>query len=148
VHAPVAGTGRRLALMAISVPHSVEQALSEAGIRFAYLFGSRASGTATQQSDADVAVMPGGELGLLEQAGLAAQLATALDVAHADVVPLNRATLELCGRIVQEGRLIYSVDEPARVAFEVRTLSEYFDFLPTLRQLERSYLAHVAKHGL
>jgi predicted nucleotidyltransferase len=114
--------------MAISVPHSVEQALSEAGIRFAYLFGSRASGTATQQSDADVA--------------------TALDVAHADVVPLNRATLELCGRIVQEGRLIYSVDEPARVAFEVRTLSEYFDFLPTLRQLERSYLAHVAKHGL
>lgn len=61
------------------MPITVDQAMADAGIRFAYLFGSRATGTATE-------------------------------------------------RVLQEGRLIYSSDEPARVAFEVRTRSVYFDY--------------------
>lgn len=127
---------------------SLEQVLRDADIRFAYLFGSRASGQGHQRSDADVAVMPTTEPGLLERAGLAADLARALEVPDVDVVLLDRAPLELRGRIVQEGQLIYSTDEPARVAFEVRTRSEYFDFLPSLREIQRSYLTHVAEHGL
>lgn len=126
----------------------VEQVLARAGIRFAYLFGSRATGEANAGSDADIAAMATSELGLLERSRLTAGLAKALAVPDVDLVSLHRATLELRGRVVQEGRLIYSVDEPARVAFEVRTRSEYFDFLPTLRALQRSYLAHVAAHGI
>jgi alkylation response protein AidB-like acyl-CoA dehydrogenase len=49
---------------------------------------------------------------------------------------------------VQEGRVIYSTDEPARVAFEGRTRSEYFDYLPTLQAHTRRYLYQVASRGL
>lgn len=92
--------------------------------------------------------MPSRPLALLERERLAADLARAFGVSDVDVVSLDRATLELRGRVVQEGRQIYCVDEPARVAFEVRTRSEYFDFVPTLRELERSYLARVSERGL
>ena len=134
--------------MSTSRSRTLAQILADRGIRFAYLFGSRATGTAGPQSDADIAVMPAGELGLMDRERLAAAFANALAVPDVDLVLLDRAALELLGRIVQEGRLIYSADEPARVAFEVRTRSEYFDYLPTLRALQRSYLRRVAADGL
>jgi hypothetical protein len=37
-----------------------------------------------------------------------------------DVVVLGEASLELKGHVVQEGSLVYSADEPARVALEAR----------------------------
>lgn len=126
----------------------LESILGRAGVRFAYLFGSRAAGAARSDSDADIAIMPGRELPLLERERLAGELARTLEVADVDLVLLDRVRLELRGRAVQQGRLIYSADEPARVDFQVRTLSEYLDFLPTLRELQASYLAHVAAHGL
>jgi len=127
---------------------SIEMILGGEGIRFAYLFGSRAAGTAHARSDADIAVMPPRPLGLLERERLVLGLVRALGVPDVDLIALDRASLELRGRVVQEGRPIYSADEPARVAFEVRTRSEYFDFVPTLLALERSYLARVAERGL
>lgn len=65
-----------------------------------------------------------------------------------DLVDLARASLRLRGRVLTEGRLIFSDDEPARVAFEVRTCSEYFDFLPTQQAHRDAFLAHVAAVGL
>ncbi|MGA2929027.1 MAG: nucleotidyltransferase domain-containing protein [Solirubrobacteraceae bacterium] len=134
----------------MSAPSSsaVERILADAGVQFAYLFGSRATATARPTSDADVAIMPSGELTLLGRERLAAAIADKMHVPDVDLVLLDRAPLELRGRVVQEGRLLYSADEPARVAFEVRTRAEYFDFLPTLRALQRSYIAHIASHGL
>lgn len=134
--------------MAATDHPSVETILSGAGVRFAYLFGSRATGRAQDGSDADVAVMPSRPLGLLERERLALRLARAFGAPDVDLVSLDTANLELRGRVVQDGRPIYTVDEPARVAFEVRTRSEYFDFVPALRALERSYLARVAERGL
>jgi predicted nucleotidyltransferase len=122
--------------------------MAGAAIKFAYLFGSRATGTETEHSDADVAIMPSAALSLRERARLATRLAGALGVSDVDLVSLDRARLELRGRVVQEGKLIYSSDEPARVAFEVRTRSAYFDYLPTLQRLQHAYLTHVAEHGL
>jgi len=52
------------------------------------------------------------------------------------------------GRVLEEGRLLYSADEPGRVAFEVRTRSEYFDFLPTQRAHRDQFLRRVAAGGL
>lgn len=92
--------------------------------------------------------MPGRELSLHDLGGLVRSLEAGFEVPKVDLVLLDRADLELRGRVVQDGRLIYSIDEPGRVEFEVRTQSEYLDFLPTLRELERSYLHHVARHGL
>jgi uncharacterized protein len=84
----------------------------------------------------------------MERARLAADLAEALGTPEVDLVLLDEAPLELRGHVAQEGRLIYSRDEPQRVSFEVRTRSEYLDCLPTLRMLERAYLARIADRGL
>lgn len=127
---------------------AVDQVLADAGVRFAYLFGSRATGRHRPDSDADIAIMPGAPLGLLAEAGLADRLAQALEVPAVDLVDLRRAPLVLRGRVLQEGRLLYSADEPGRVAFEVRTRSEYFDFLPTQRALRDQFLRRVAARGL
>ena len=56
--------------------------------------------------------------------------------AAVDLVDLDRAPLRLKGRIVQEGQLLSSADKPARVAFEVRTRSEYFDFRPPWTRID------------
>ncbi len=126
----------------------VAEALADAGARFAYLFGSRADEEERANSDVDIAVMVGRELGLLEEQRLADRLATALGASDIDLVMLGRAGLELRGRIVQQGRRIFSADEPARVAFEVRTRSEYFDYLPYLEAHTDRYLRQVAARGL
>ncbi|CAN5675414.1 MAG: nucleotidyltransferase domain-containing protein [Actinomycetota bacterium] len=125
--------------------------LARAGVTAAYLFGSRATGTHTAASDADVAVLMahgGRMLTLAERSGLANAFADALEAPDADLVVLNEAPLELRGRVVREGRLLYRGDEAHRVRFEVDTLSRWLDVEPTVREQDRAYLARVAREGL
>ncbi len=126
----------------------VDRVLATAGVRFAYLFGSRATGRHRPSSDADIAIMPGCPLDLLAEAGLADRLAQALQVPAVDLVDLRRVPLRVRGRVIQEGKLLYSADEAGRVAFEVRTRGEYFDFLPTQRAHRDGFLRRVAAKGL
>lgn len=128
---------------------AVEQVLAAAGARFAYLFGSRATGGHDTSSDADVAVMPAGPPDLLAEAQLADRLAAAMGVPRVDLVDLRRASLRLRGgRILERNRLLYSADEPGRVAYEVRTRSEYFDFRPAYQAGRDKSLRRVAARGL
>ncbi|MGH3609800.1 MAG: type VII toxin-antitoxin system MntA family adenylyltransferase antitoxin, partial [Pseudonocardiaceae bacterium] len=127
---------------------AADRVLANAGVRFAYLFGSRATGRHRPTSDADVAIMPGEPLDLLAEARLSDRLAQALQVPTVDLVDLRRAPLRVRGRVLSEARLLYSGDEPGRVAFEVRTRSEYFDFLPTQRAHRDEFLRRVAAKGL
>jgi uncharacterized protein len=92
--------------------------------------------------------MPQAPLDLLAEAAVADQLAQALRVPAVDLVDLRRAPLRLRGRVLEKGLLLYSSDEPGRVAFEVRTRSEYFDFLPTQRAHRDEFLRRVAAKGL
>lgn len=93
-------------------------------------------------------MLAGRELGFLEEGGLANRLSAALGGAEVDLVVLDRAPLELRGRVVQEVRPMHVGDDPARVAFEVRTRSRYWEYLPTLRAHTRRYLRQVAEQGL
>lgn len=121
--------------------------LADAGVQAGYLFGSRAEGSAHAASDTDIGILAARPLGLLEEQGLAARLEQELGTT-VDVVVLNTASLELRGHVVQTGRLLYDGDPAARVAFEVRTRSEFFDYEPTLRAHTRRYLRQVAEAGL
>lgn len=116
-------------------------------VAVAYVFGSRAEGSATERSDYDIAVLFGHPVTLREVGALQADLVDALGT-DVDVVELDRAPLELQARVIQRGRLIHSTDEPRRVEFEVRTRSLWFDFEPTLRWMTQAYLDHVARRGL
>ena len=88
--------------------------------------------------------MPGEPLDLLAESALAERLSTALHVPSVDLIDLTRAPVRLVGRVLTEGHRIFSVDEPARVEFEVRARTEYFDFLPTQRAHRDAYLRRAA----
>lgn len=64
---------------------------------------------------------------------LTARLGAALRVTaappHLDaIVVLNDARLPLAGAVLRSGRVVYSRDEPARVAWETRTRTLALDF--------------------
>lgn len=113
------------------------------GVAVAYLFGSRAEGTARAASDHDVAVLFERAPTVLRVGALQADLVTALGTS-VDLVDLEQAPLELRGTVVQRGRLIHSSDEPRRVAFEGDTRSRWFDYRPTIQMLTRAYLRRLA----
>ncbi|MGQ0574928.1 MAG: type VII toxin-antitoxin system MntA family adenylyltransferase antitoxin [Pseudonocardia sp.] len=118
------------------------------GVAVAYLFGSRATGTARPASDHDVAVLfAAAEPALDATVRLGADLAAALGTA-VDVVDLDRTTLELRGRVAEEGRLMFSADEPRRVRFEVDARLRWIEFRPVVRETGAAYLRRVARSGL
>ncbi|WP_367185680.1 nucleotidyltransferase domain-containing protein [Mycobacterium sp.] len=73
--------------------------------RFAYLHGSRALGTAGPDSDVDIAAYFDGE----PPEAFQVLLPTGVDL-----VVLNRAPLELAGRVALDGKLLFQRD-PGRV---------------------------------
>ncbi|RLE84246.1 MAG: hypothetical protein DRJ67_10875, partial [Thermoprotei archaeon] len=93
----------------------------------AYLFGSRARGTAREDSDYDFAVLlPREEVGVVEEVALALELAEELGVPpdKVDVVVLNKADPGLVARVLKEGKLLYARSEEERRRWERRTLLE------------------------
>jgi len=118
------------------------------GVAVAYLFGSRAEGTARPVSDHDVAVLfTDAEPALDATVRLGADLADNLGT-DVDVVDLERAELELRGHVAERGRLLYSVDEPRRVRFEVDARVRWIEFRPVVAETTRAYLRRVAAEGL
>jgi uncharacterized protein len=117
------------------------------GVAVAYLFGSRAEGTATADSDHDIAVLFSADPALDATVRLGTDLAAALGTA-VDVVDLDRADLELRGRVAEDGRILHSLDEVRRVRFEVDARMRWVEFRPVQREATRSFLSRVAAEGL
>jgi predicted nucleotidyltransferase/uncharacterized protein YutE (UPF0331/DUF86 family) len=97
------------------------------GVKFAYLFGSRARGLEREDSDWDVAVYFGRDVSLVDEAELAAELSRALG-AEVDVVALDAAGLDLIYTVLRDGVVIYSVDEELRRRWEIESYLEYLDY--------------------
>ena len=118
-------------------------------VTFAYLFGSAARGDTHLRSDVDVAVFlepaPTPERALDLSLELARRLTTATDLGGIEVVVLNGAPLPLRGRAVRERRVIFSRDEPARVAYESLTLRAFFDHEIHARPLDERFLRDAAE---
>lgn len=106
----------------------------------AYLFGSRARGTARPDSDVDVAVYVdearagAGPFGY--EADLTTDLMTALETNAVDVVVLNRAAPLLYHRVLRDGVRLFARDLRATTTRAGRALSRYFDFLPQLEKMD------------
>lgn len=128
-------------------PEALRAILRRHGVVVAYLFGSRAEGSARESSDHDIAVLFDGAAELGDVAALQADL-VAVAGTPVDLVELDRTSLELRAKAVQDGTLLFSADEPRRVAFETATRSRWFDYRPTLEWLTRAYLRRVATRGL
>lgn len=98
-------------------------------VRFAYLFGSTASGENRPDSDVDVAVMFGPRGTLLDDAVLHDRLAEAMPGTDVDMLVLNSAPLWLRFRAVG-GRVIISCAERERITDRERVEKEFLDFKP------------------
>ena len=114
----------------------VESASAE--VLAVYLYGSRARGTASPESDVDLGVF-------LRSApppslhSVARDLEGALERAvkiPVEVVVLNAAPADLVHRVLRDGVLLLDRNRSARIRFEVQSRNEYFDLAP-LRRLYR-----------
>lgn len=132
----------------LSGARQVGPVLRDHGVAVGYLFGSRAAGSAAPGSDHDLAVLFDDPVPPLDAtARLGGALAACLGTS-VDVVDLDRATVELRGRVADTGRLLHSTDEVRRVRFEVDARMRWIEFRPVLAELTRTYLRRVATEGL
>ena len=108
--------------------------LRQAGARFAYLHGSRATGQNRANSDVDIAAYFGGHppnsFDVLLPPGV-------------DLLILDDAPLELAGRVAASGRLLFEDDQVARVRWEALTRKIYFDEQPRIARSHREFAAAV-----
>ena len=103
-----------------------------------YLYGSRARGTPSPESDVDLGV-------LLKSAPAPSLRSVVRELEGAveghvgirvEVVVLNTAPADLVHRVLRDGVLLLDRDRPTRLRFEVQSRNEYFDLAP-LRRLYR-----------
>ena len=116
--------------------HEVTTLLRAAGASFAYVHGSRASGTAHADSDLDVAAFW----------GAAAPASFEVEVpAGVDLMVLDTAPLELRGRVAVDGVLLFEDDPAARVHWEATTRKIWFDERPRIERAHREFAAALAR---
>jgi len=121
-----------------------------AGVSSAYVFGSRARGTAHRESDVDVAVLLS-HAAVRERAarslvamGLGSALIAATHCNNVDVVVLNDAPPELAAAVIGHGRRVYCADEAADHAFVRTALLRRADLRPFLERTRRVKLRALA----
>jgi uncharacterized protein len=108
----------------------------------AYLFGSYAKRKVWPMSDVDIAVLfnddvsRGREL-IHEMDFLGYRIARGLGVKKVDVIDLKNQGLVFQHNVLRTGILIYDRNPDLRIRFVVRVISDFCDFEPTLRFIER-----------
>lgn len=110
----------------------ITAALREAGVVFAFLHGSRVTGTAGAASDVDIAVWLGEAVNEL---ALRSHLP-----AEVDLLILDRAPLELAGRVALHGELLLDDDQVARVEWQAMTRKVFLDERYRVEQSRRDFV--------
>lgn len=115
--------------------------------RLLYVFGSQVQGNLGPLSDIDLGVLF--EQGTDEEQALAVlrhALVKALGSDRIDLVPLQRAPVELAYAVISQGICIYQIDVATRVEYEAQVLGRYGDYLPVLRA-QRAEILQGGDHG-
>ena len=113
-------------------------ALRAAGARFAFVFGSRASGSAQAGSDLDVAAWWHGHAPAPWDVAVPAGV---------DLLVIDGLPLELAGRVALEGRLLFDDDPQARVRWQATTRKIYLDEEYRTERSHREALDALADRG-
>jgi len=114
-------------------------------IASAYLFGSQVSCKITPMSDVDIAILlkdnaPKGRELVHEEDYLSYKIAKALEVKEVDIISINNQGLIFQHNVLKCGRLIYDANPALRIKFEMKVISSFCDFEPTLRFIEKFHL--------
>jgi len=111
-------------------------------ILFAYLYGSVARGEAGEESDIDIGIFlnenfkPHG----FYEIDLSREIEKKCNLKKVEVVILNKKPLRFLNQVLRYGKIIFSKDEKARIAFETYVTKAYIDFLPYYREYDRMRL--------
>ncbi len=121
-----------------------EHVFDNTPVVIAYLFGSRTVGRSGPASDYDIAVLIAPELSSAERGRWRLELIGRLIDAYRsdaiDLVILNDAPPLLRFEVIRVRHVLYNRDDEARVAFEVRTMQEWFDWEPRYTRMQRARL--------
>jgi len=101
-------------------------------VEAAYLFGSRAAGTANEQSDLDIALVVSKPLGMQKLDILAEIIAQGID--HVDLVTLDKDDVVLKFEVIRHNVLIYAKNDFDHGGYYSKIIREYFDFIPILNE--------------
>ena len=112
------------------------------GVIAVYRFGSTAQGTASHESDTDIAVLARTRIPAAQRFDVQEQLAARLG-RDVDLVDLGAASPVMAIQAVARGQLIYDGDSTARGLFEDRTFGAY----ARLNEERRGILERVAAEG-
>ena len=115
---------------------------SRRGVRLALLFGSRARGTATADSDVDLAVDAPG-LPLEELSG---ELSALLGLT-VDVLALRGMIIPLLEAVVRQGVVVFEARSGLAASWRSRALAELETDLPWYRRMRDAWLGRVAERG-
>ena len=117
----------------------------EKDVLFCYLFGSRAYQNFNNQSDIDIAVFLDKKSTkdlFQKRLELIAVFSRALKK-ETDVVILNNLhSIFFKYVIMKEGKLIFEKSQEPRIEFELKTLKQYFDFMPILKMYRQRVLVN------
>lgn len=116
-------------------------------VSFAYLFGSRAKGTARPGSDWDIAVWLDIEDPydrLMRRLDIQADLGQSLG-REVDVVDLRSATPLLWNEVIQARGLLWARDPLSQSQWELRAIGEYLDWLPYHRRYASALLDRLTR---
>lgn len=112
-----------------------------------YLYGSYAKGTATKQSDVDLAVLfkpqYGGQLMTEQEINLATRIQRIIKGIEVEVKILNSAPLFFQYKVISSGQLIFCSDNLERIEYETELMSRYFDFKPLLDYYNKCMYANI-----
>lgn len=127
----------------------IQRVFDQTPVLVAYLFGSHAVGRVGPNSDCDIAVLLEPGATRLErgrwQIELIGRLIDYYRSDAIDLVILNDAPPLLRFEVIRVRHVLYNRDDEARVAFEVRTMQEWFDWAPRYERMQQARLRHFAQ---
>lgn len=122
----------------------IRKIFKEHGVILAYLFGSQVDGDVGKLSDIDIAIYFDDRLDAPERFNkklkIMAEFSFIFKRDDIDIVVLNDAYPLLEHRILKQGKVIFSISEERRVAYEVKAIMKYLDFEPFIRKYTRETL--------
>ena len=128
---------------------SFDTIFADTPVVVAWLFGSRASGRVHARSDIDIAVLFAPETTPEERERWRLELIGRLSAAYRsdaiDLAVLNDAPPLLRYEALRPRHVLYNRNDEERVAFEVRTMQEWFDWAPRYRRMLRARMKQFAE---
>lgn len=121
-------------------------------LKLAYLHGSQALEKSTPLSDVDIALVVDPNKAPKSNWDFEITIENALEKQfhglEFDIRVMNNAPVDLQGRVITEGKLLYAASDDFQANFEEKTRKYYFDFIPFIEAYCRERLQTIQKEGL